>query len=188
MAGDVISRGNAKLVKDGKLDLIKGTRNVNVPSRSFYVDDLMVFSKGKSVGLNNLKDLFTRYVMASGQLVNTSKSTIFAGLISDTRFQQLSAMLSFNIGSLPFNYLGLPVFTEKPKFSHLQPIADKIKEKLSAWKACLLSMAGGEQLVRSVIQSMLMYSISIYSLPMSLIKDAEKWIINFVLSGDVEKR
>ena len=49
-------------------------------------------------------------------------------------------------------------------------------------------MAGRIQLVRSVVQSMMMYIISIYSWPVSLIKDLEKWIRNFIWSGDMEKR
>jgi hypothetical protein len=43
------------------------------------------------------------------------------------------------------------------------------------------------QLVRSVIQSMLTYSISIYSWPSSLLKDLEKCNRNFIWSGDIEK-
>ncbi|CAJ2670958.1 unnamed protein product [Trifolium pratense] len=75
----------------------------------------------------------------------------------------------------------------KPKASYLQPIADKIKLKLSAWKASLLSIAGRVQLVRSVIQSMLTYSISLYSWPASLL-NIEKCVRNFIWSGDIDKR
>jgi hypothetical protein len=82
--------------------------------------------------------------------------------------------LNFNVGQLPFNYLGVPIFKGKPKVSHLQPIADRIKLKLSAWKASLLSMVGRVQLVRSVIQSMMIYSISLYSWPVSLLKQVER--------------
>jgi hypothetical protein len=60
--------------------------------------------------------------------------------------------------------------------------------KLSAWKASLLSIAGRVQLVRSVVQSMLIYSISIYSWPESLLKDIEKCMRNFIWNGDIEKR
>jgi hypothetical protein len=48
LAEDVISRDIAKLVSDGKLDFIKGTRTVNVSSHTFYVDEIMVFCKGSS--------------------------------------------------------------------------------------------------------------------------------------------
>jgi hypothetical protein len=42
---DVLSRSMSKLVNDGNLDLIKGTRNCLVPSHTFYADDLMIFCK-----------------------------------------------------------------------------------------------------------------------------------------------
>jgi hypothetical protein len=187
LAEDVLSRSISKLVHDGKLDLIKGTRHIHVPSHTFYADDLMVFCKGKLSGLNALKDLFDNYALQSGQSINTTKSTIFSGSITRGRLNLIVNLLNFQIGSLPFNYLGIPIFRGKPKVCWLQPIADKIHAKLSAWKASLLSMAGRIQLVRSVIQSMLIYSITLYSWPVSLIKMVEKDIKNFIWSGDVEK-
>jgi hypothetical protein len=42
--------------------------------------------------------------------------------------------------------------------------------------------------VRAFIHSMLIYSISLYSWPVALLKDVEKCIRNFIWSGDVEKR
>jgi hypothetical protein len=84
--------------------------------------------------------------------------------------------------------LGVPIFSSKPRACHLQPIVDKIKLKLSAWKASLLYIAGRVQLIRVVVQSMLIYSISIYSWPEALLKDIEKCMRNFIWSGDIEKR
>jgi len=126
-----------------------------VPSHSFYADDLMIFCKGKNVGLQALKDLFIKYALESGQVVSTSKSTIFFGSISQTRLSIIQQLLNFNIGSFPFNYLGVPIFIGKPKACYLQPTADKIKHKLSTWKASLLSMAGRLQLIKSVVHGML---------------------------------
>jgi hypothetical protein len=188
LAEDVLSRSISKLVSDGKLKLIKGTRNVNVPSHCFYADDLMIYCKGNLPGLIALKDLFTVYALESGQIINASKSTIYSGSISPRRLELIVQVLNFNIGSLPFNYLGVPIFKGKPKAIHLQPIADRVKLKLAAWKASLLSIAGRTQLVRSVIQSMLTYSITIYSWHVSLLKDIEKCVRNFIWSGEIDKR
>jgi hypothetical protein len=71
-------------------------------------------------------------------------------------------LIGFKVGSSPFNYLGVPIFKGRPKANYFFPIADKIKTKLSAWKASLQSIAGRSQLVRSIIQSMLVYSIIVY--------------------------
>ncbi|GAU27921.1 hypothetical protein TSUD_160160 [Trifolium subterraneum] len=188
LAEDVLSRAITKLVTQGNVNLIKGTRNFKIPSHSFYADDLLVFCKGNLSGLKTLNDLFDKYALESGQVINTSKSTIFSGSITPGRLNLIVQLLNFKLGSLPFIYLGVPIFRGKPKTCHLQPVADKIKLKLSAWKASLLSIAGRVQLVRSVIQSMLIYSITLYSWPVALLKDIEKCIRNFVWSGDIDKR
>ncbi|KAK2445365.1 hypothetical protein QL285_016305 [Trifolium repens] len=188
LAEDLLSRSITKLVSEGKLNLIKGTRNFNVPSHCFYADDLMIYCKGNLAGLHALKDLFSANALESGQVINTSKSTIYPGSIPPRRLDLIVQVLNFNIGTLPFSYLGVPIFKGKPKACHFQPLADRIKLKLASWKASLLSIAGRVQLVRSVIQSMLTYSISLYSWPVSLLKDIEKCIRNFIWSGEVDKR
>ncbi|MCH80548.1 ribonuclease H protein [Trifolium medium] len=188
LAEDVLSRSISYLVSQGSFSLIKGTRNYKIPSHSFYADDLLLFCKGHISGLKAIKDLFDKYALESGQVISNSKSTIYSGSISNGRLNSIVNLLNFNLGSLPFFYLGVPIFKGKPKSCHLQPVADRIKLKLSAWKASLLSIAGRVQLVRSVIQSMLIYSISLYSWPVTLLKDIEKCIRNFIWSGDIVKR
>jgi hypothetical protein len=188
LAEEVLSRSISLLVSQGRLNQITGTRNCMIPSHSFYADDLLVFCKGNLSGIRAIKALFDQYALESGQVINTSKSTIFSGSITPGRISLIVQLLNFKLGSIPFNYLGVPIFKGKPKTIHLQPIADRIKLKLSAWKASLLSIAGRVQLVRSVIQSMLIYSISIYSWPTALLKDIEKCIRNFIWSGDIDQR
>ncbi|PNY03410.1 ribonuclease H [Trifolium pratense] len=84
LAEEVLSRGISNLVQEGKIELIKGSRNSTVPSHCLYADDIMVFCKGKfsSLQLQALQALFTSYASCSGQVINASKSTIFAGGIS----------------------------------------------------------------------------------------------------------
>lgn len=100
----------------------------------------------------------------------------------------MSSFLGFSAGSLPFNYLGVPLFKGKPKLIYLQPIIDRIKSKISSWKGSILSIMGRLQLVNSVIQGMLAYSFHIYVWPVSLIMQLDGWIRNFIWSGDIHKR
>nr|ABD28670.2 RNA-directed DNA polymerase (Reverse transcriptase) [Medicago truncatula] len=185
---EVLSRSISILADKGLIDLIAASRNNCLPFHCFYVDDLMVFCKAKMSSLIVLKSLFTRYADCSGQIMNIRKSFIFAGGITDTRMNNIVNILGFNVGSLPFTYLGAPIFKGKPKGIHFQPIADKVKAKLAKWKASLLSIAGRIQLVKSVVQSMLVHTMSIYSWPIKILKEMEKWIKNFIWSGDVTKR
>lgn len=66
IAEDVLSRGITKLVEDGKIDLIRASRQANIPSHCLYADDIMVYCKGKMSSLEALKDLFTNYANCSG--------------------------------------------------------------------------------------------------------------------------
>lgn len=82
----------------------------------------------------------------------------------------------------------MPLFQGKPRSRHFQPIADKIKAKLSTWKGSLLSIIGRVQLVQPIIHGMIAYSFHVYSWPISLIKTVESWIRNFIWSGDIYSR
>lgn len=148
----------------------------------------MIFCKGTNSNIKALKDVYLKYVESSGQMENPQKSSIYAGSITSHRLSQVSHQLGFSIGTLPFQYLGVPIFREKPKYVYFQAIADKVKRKLSAWKASLLSMAGRVQLIKSVVQSMLLHCLTIYSGPVKLIKDLEKWMRNFIWSGYINQR
>jgi len=58
-----------------------------------------------------------RYAERYGQFINPSKSTIYSGSISLGRLNHLVDLLGFNIGDLPFNYLGCQ--SSKANLSHL---------------------------------------------------------------------
>ncbi|KAI5415123.1 hypothetical protein KIW84_040542 [Lathyrus oleraceus] len=64
-------------------------------------------------------------------------------------------------------------------------MVDKIKIKQAAWKVSLLNFAGRLQLLKSVVYGMLINSITIYAWPLSLIKELNKCIQNFLWSGDL---
>ncbi|XP_058775629.1 uncharacterized protein LOC131649906 [Vicia villosa] len=152
LAEEVLSRQISKLVEDNKLSLMQGSRGVNFPSHCFYADDIMIFCTSRKSNLQNLKNLFVSYSNCSGQFVSQSKSTIFCGAMVRSRQLELAQFIGFPLGSLPFLYLGIPIFRGKPKRIHFQHLVDKIKNKLANWKAVLLSFAGRAQLIRSVIQ------------------------------------
>lgn len=132
--------------------------------------------------------LLNLYGQASGQFLSLEKCRFYASSMSSRRITEIGSFLGFLSGSLPFNNLGVPLFKGKPKVVYLQHIIDRIKQKLSSWKGSLLSILGKVQLVNSVIHDMLAYSFYIYVWPISLIKQVDGWIRNFIWSGDIHKR
>ncbi|CAL0334765.1 unnamed protein product [Lupinus luteus] len=76
------------------------------------------------------------------------------------------------------------MFKAKPKKLHLQPIADRISQKLASWKGACLSIMGRVELVRSVIHSRLAYSFHFYAWPVTLLKELDRKLRNFIWAGD----
>jgi len=82
--------------------------------------------------------------------------------MSMVRKQALASILGFQHGSLPFTYLGIPLFKGKPKVVHLQAIGDRLTSKMTSGKGQLLTIMGRVQLVNFVLSGMLVYSFQIY--------------------------
>ncbi|XP_019435225.1 PREDICTED: uncharacterized protein LOC109341721 [Lupinus angustifolius] len=150
---------------------------------------LSISVSGHNVGgikrdLLAIKDLFNDYANVSSQYLNLTKCKFYSTQANARKIGKLTSWLGFGAGSLPFNYLGVPVFQGKPKAIHLQPIADRIINKLVKWKGCCLSIMGRVELVKTIIQSMLVYSFHIYTWPVNLLKKLDCGIRNFIWSGD----
>ncbi|XP_019431129.1 PREDICTED: uncharacterized protein LOC109338368 [Lupinus angustifolius] len=90
--------------------------------------------RGLKRSLLALTNLTHVYAQAFGQVVNLNKCKFYTGHVSPRKIANLADILGFSAGSLPFNYLGVPIFKGKPKKIHLQAIADRIIIKLSSWK------------------------------------------------------
>jgi hypothetical protein len=154
IAGDVLSRSILKASTEGKLTPMSLCRNVQVPTHVLYADDIMIFCKGSKSNIRNLMHIFHLYGEVSGQVINKQKSKFYSGAISNSRLLSITNLLGFGSGSIPFNYLGCPIFVGKPKTIHFKAITDKIKMKMASWKGVLLSIMGRVQLVRSIIHGM----------------------------------
>lgn len=139
---DAVSSGFLNLVNRNLLKLVPDPRGCFVPSHCLFVDDIMLFCRGNKAFIDVLTKLFTRYALASGQVVNQVKSTIFSGSISDAKLHHISNLTGFKIGACPFIYPGVPIFKDRPKASLLKSLADKVLARLSEWNDFLLSFAG----------------------------------------------
>lgn len=113
-------------------------KGLHSPSHVLYADDIMIFCWGTIAKVRKIKRLFNLYRETSGQFIRAHKSNFYYGYITSRWLENISNILGFTADRLPFIYLGVPIFKRKPKKSLLQPIANKIKAKLAAWKGKLL--------------------------------------------------
>ncbi|XP_024630075.1 uncharacterized protein [Medicago truncatula] len=158
---EVLSRALSMAATDGQLIPMSYCRGVSFPTHILYADDVLIFCTGTKRNIRRLIKIFSQYSEVSGQLINNAKSRFFTSAMTGSRVQMISSLLGFNVGSLPFTYLGCPIFRGKPKVSHFQIITVRIKSKLSTWKGTSLSIMGRVQLVKSIIHGMLVYSFHV---------------------------
>ena len=149
----------------------------------------MIFGRATNKNTRLIFSTFDFYGRISGQIVNWNKSKIFLGHhIPHSRVVSLRSLAGMRIGSLPFIYLGVPMFIGSQKKIWLQPLADKVLSNFDNWKGHTLSMAGRIALVNSIIYGSFLYSFMIYKWPSFLLKWMEKALQNFIWTGSIHSK
>ena len=71
--------------------------------------------------------------------------------VNDSVKDQILGILSFNAGSLPIRYLGVPLISSRLKKSDCKILVEKIVARARSWASRALSYAGRLQLVNSIL-------------------------------------
>jgi hypothetical protein len=74
------------------------------------------------------------------------------------------------LSSFPCKYLGHPLHFKKSTRSMLQPLVQKVGNRLPGWKRCLLSYPGRETLIKTVLSAMPTFFLTIFKM--------RKWAIS----------
>lgn len=139
-----------------------GTKNLPLAAYIFHAYNILIFYKGTKSNIQALTSLLFNYIMALSQDFSNSKSTIFAGSMTNSRLNNMLNMTGFKKETLSFNYLGVLLFKGTVRARHLQHITDIMLVKLTTWKGTLLYIVGRTLLVQSNIHVMITHSICVY--------------------------
>ncbi|KAL8492467.1 hypothetical protein ACS0TY_023879 [Phlomoides rotata] len=120
---------------------------------------------------------------------NPSKSKVYFGS-AITRWVKntMLSTMGITVGSLPFSYLGVPIFRGSPRTCHLAALTDTIISKFTKWKGHSLSLADLKCIVNFVIAASLVHSMMVYYWPRSLLKKIETAMRNFLCNGDISRK
>ncbi|KAL3613262.1 hypothetical protein CASFOL_042885 [Castilleja foliolosa] len=80
----------------------------------------------------------------------------------------------------PFVYLGAPIYKGRSKLAYFEPIYQKIKHKLEGWKCRYLSFAGKISLIRSVLCSIPVHTMSAIAVNSGTLRYIETIFRNFL--------
>lgn len=110
-----------------------------------------------------LKAIIRSFELVSGLRVNFSKSNVVGINIEERVLRSISQFFVYNIGFVPFKFLGVLVGVNPRRVSTWQPILDVIKARLTNWKSWQLSIGGRTTLINSVHSSLPLYFFSLFT-------------------------
>ncbi|KAL7614622.1 hypothetical protein Lser_V15G08580 [Lactuca serriola] len=159
-----------------------------VISHLLYADDVIFVGEWDYENLKNLSRILKCFHISSGLKVNFLKSCLFGVGIDKENLSSTAQALGCRHGEFPFNYLGVPVGANMALKKNWNPILNKLSSKLSSWKANSLSFGGRLTLIKSVLDSLPTFYMSLFKAPLRIIDQIEKIRRRFLWGGSELKR
>jgi hypothetical protein len=168
----------------GDMHGINVCRGAPVVSHLLFAVDSFLFCRATVTEVNKLMQILRTYANASSQEINLAKAEVFFSCnMSRATQEDLSRILGVQLVSGTGKYLGLPSMIGRSKTATFSFIKDRIWKKINSWKGRALSKAGKEIMIKSVLQSIPSYIMSIYVLPKTVVNDIEKMLNSFWWGG-----
>ncbi|CAM8920557.1 unnamed protein product [Rhodiola kirilowii] len=164
----------------GLLEGIKICRGAPIISNLMFADDCLLFIKSTKNSVSWIRDILKRYEAVSGQKVNLSKSEVVCSKAVPEAFrQELVERMGVEIVPSHSNYLGLPNCFSHRKSALFRKIEENVTRKIGDWKHKLLSSAGREVLIKSVLQAIPNYAMACFKILVTLCRKLVGNCLNF---------
>ncbi|XP_058770133.1 uncharacterized protein LOC131643821 [Vicia villosa] len=183
----LITEGLSKLIKhataSGNIHGIQICRGAPPVSHLLFADDCFLFCRANLSEVEEIMKVINIYGMASGQEINLSKSEVFfSNNLSRPAQEDLASIMGVRHVLGTGKYLGLPSLIGRSKKATFSYIKDRIWNRINSWKGRSFSRAGKEVMIKSVLQAIPSYVMSIFILPDTFIKEIEI-MLNFFWWG-----
>ncbi|GJU70546.1 putative RNA-directed DNA polymerase, eukaryota, reverse transcriptase zinc-binding domain protein [Tanacetum coccineum] len=134
-----------------------------------YADDALFFGKWSRSNAVNLVLILKCFEEAFGLKVSLSKSRFYRVGVDRVKVEAVALSLGCSFGTLPFMYLGLPVGKKMHFCEGWGEVVNRLRNRLSAWKAKSLSVGGRLTLIKSILGSIPIYYLSLFKAPLKII-------------------
>ncbi|KAL6136612.1 hypothetical protein ACLB2K_061907 [Fragaria x ananassa] len=151
-------------------------------------DDSLFFGKATEEECQQYQNILYTYEIASGQRVNLQKSCVaFSRHMNMDKQLELAEILGVERVEKHDRYLGLPTHVGRKKTASFNYLKEKLTKKVVSWRAKLLSGAGKEILIKDVAQTVPMYVMNCYLLPVGFCDDLHQLCAS-LWWGDTEEK
>ncbi|XP_056685705.1 uncharacterized protein [Spinacia oleracea] len=149
-----------------------------------FADAFILCSKGDYQSILLILQAFKLFSNSAGLKENQQNSSVYCHGMPEIDVQRVVDVYGFSRSSLPFKYLGVPIYSKKIIVAQCGHLVDKIITRIKIWSSRNLSYTARMQLINSVLLSLHMYWAQIYVIPKSVLQDIVKLICRaFLWSG-----
>ncbi|WVZ94829.1 LOW QUALITY PROTEIN: hypothetical protein U9M48_040673 [Paspalum notatum var. saurae] len=151
---------------------------------SLYADDAAIFVNPTRDQLQSVKHILHVFGTATGLIINFEKSSIHPIRCENMDMADILQSFPGSCKEFPCRYLGLQWHTRPLQKIHVQPLVEKIGQRLAGWKGQLLNRAGRLTLVTSVLSTMPIYHLTVFPLAKWARKQIDKIRRSFLWKGE----
>ena len=141
---------------------------------SLYANDAAIFLNPNRGELQAVKDMLQMFGEVTGLITNLEKSSIHPIYCENIDLDHVLEPFPGACNTFLCRYLGLQLHTRSLQKVHVQPLIEKICNRLPRWKGRLLNRVGRLTLVQSVLSSMPTYHLTIFPLAVWARKQIDK--------------
>jgi len=151
-----------------------------------FADDTLILGEKTWANVRGMRAALLLLESLFGLKVNLFKSQLVGVNVAGSWLTEEARLLQCRVGSLPFVYLGLPIGGNARHLTFWEPIIDRIKARLSGWKSKHLSLGGRLVLLKSVLSSLPVYTLSFFKAPACIILNL--FLIFFFFGGSEDHK
>jgi mannosylglycoprotein endo-beta-mannosidase len=130
---------------------------------SLYADDAAIFVNPTSSDLLAVDEILDIFGKVSGLITNRCKCPVYPIRCEGINLQEVLQGFDCPIMSFPCTYLGLPLHVRQLHRVDIQPLIDKMSNRLPTWKGKFLNKAGRLKLLNSSLSSIPTYFLTMFA-------------------------